>query len=132
MVFSQNFEHIHVLHEQLIVLTIVTKEVPFIDMEHRIKIRKFGKQREFYRVKLYYGFYENPDVRKNLALCGQAGLKLNFEQTSFSIGSERITFKKHNPLPQWRRILFRNASSPIDFFKIPVECVVELGARIAL
>jgi KUP system potassium uptake protein len=135
-VFSQNFEHNHVLHEQIIVLTVVTKEEPYVDAEHRIKIRKFGDHREFYRVKFYYGFQQNPDVRKDLELCSQAGIRLDFEQTSFFLGSEKITFKKHNPLPEWRRILFlflfRNASSPIDFFKIPAERVIELGTRINL
>jgi KUP system potassium uptake protein len=135
-VFSQNFEHNHVLHEQIIVLTIVTKEEPYVDTEHRMKVRKFGNHREFYRVKFYYGFQENPDVRKDLELCRQAGIELDFNQTSFFIGSEQITFKKQNPLPEWRRILFlflfRNTSSAIDFFKIPAERVIELGTRIIL
>ena len=135
-VFSQNFEHNHVLHEQIIVLTVVTKEEPYVDAEHRVKIRKFGDKRSFYRVKLYYGFQQDPDVKKDLELCSQAGIKLDFNQTSFFIGSEQITFKKQNPLPEWRRILFlflfRNASSPIDFFKVPAERVIELGTRINL
>lgn len=135
-VFSQNFEHNHVLHKQIIVLTIVTKEEPYVDAEHRMKIRKFGENRDFYRVKFYYGFQQNPDVRKDLELCSQAGINLDFEETSFFIGSEQITFKKHNPLPEWRRVLFlflfRNASSAIDFLKIPAERVIELGTRINL
>lgn len=135
-VFSQNFEHNHVLHEQIIVLTVVTKEEPYVPEEQRMKIRKFGVNREFYRVKFYYGFQQDPDVRKDLELCRQGGIHLDFAQTSFFIGSEKITFKKQNPLPEWRRILFlflfRNASSPIGFLKIPAERVIELGTRINL
>jgi len=135
-VFLQNFEHNHVLHKQIIVLTVVTKEEPFVDEEHRMKIRQFGNNQEFYRVKFYYGFQQTPDVRKDLELCKQAGVHLDFANTSFFIGSEQITFKKHNPLAEWRRILFlflfRNASSPIDFLKIPPERVIELGTRITL
>jgi KUP system potassium uptake protein len=104
--------------------------------EQRMKIRKFGVNREFYRVKFYYGFQQDPDVRKDLELCSQGGIHLDFAQTSFFIGSEKITFKKQNPLPEWRRILFlflfRNASSPIGFLKIPAERVIELGTRINL
>ena len=135
-VFSQNFEHNHVLHEQIIVLTIVTKEEPYVDAEHRMKIRRFGENRDFYRVKFYYGFQQDPDVRKDLELCAQAGINLDFEQTSFFLGSEQITFKKQNSMPEWRRILFlflfRNASSPIDFLKIPAQRVIQLGTRINL
>lgn len=135
-VFLQNFEHNRVLHEQIIVLTIVTKDEPYIDYEHRIKIRQFGKNHNFYRVKFYYGFQQNPDVRQDLELCVKAGINLDFKQTSFFIGSEQLTFKKQNPLAEWRKslflFLFQNASSAIEFFKIPVDRVVELGIRINL
>jgi KUP system potassium uptake protein len=135
-VFLHNFEHNHVLHEQIIVLTIVTKDEPYIDYEHRIKIRNFGKNHNFHRIKFYYGFQQDPDVRQDLALCAQAGIDLDFNNTSFFIGSEQLTFKKRNPLAEWRKalflFLFNNASSAIEFFKIPVERVIELGIRIDL
>ena len=135
-VFLHNFEHNHVLHEQIIVLTIVTKDEPYIDYEHRIKIRNFGKNHNFYRIKFYYGFQQDPDVRQDLALCAKAGIDLDFNNTSFFIGSEQLTFKKRTPLPEWRKslflFLFNNAASAIDFFRIPVERVIELGIRIDL
>ncbi len=135
-VFLHNFEHNHVLHEQIIVLTIVTKDEPYIDYEHRVKIRAFGKNHNFHRIKFYYGFQQDPDVRQDLALCVKAGIKLDFNDTSFFIGSEQLTFKKRTPLAEWRKslflFLFHNAASAIDFFKIPVERVIELGIRINL
>lgn len=135
-VFLHNFEHNHVLHEQIVVLTIVTTGEPYVDVAHRTKIRAFGNKRNFYRVKLYYGFMQSPDVRYALELCAQEGLNIDFNQTSFFIGSERLSFRKKSPMPKWRRPLFRflfqNASSAIEFFKIPVERVIELGIRIEL
>lgn len=135
-VFLHNFEHNHVLHEQIMVLTIVTKDEPYVDVAHRIKIRTFGKDNNFYRVKLYYGFQQSPDVRQALEQCAREGLNIDFNHTSFFIGSERLSFRKKSLMPQWRRPLFRflfhNASSAIGFFKIPVERVIELGIRIEL
>lgn len=135
-VFLHNFEHNHVLHEQIIVLTIATKDEPYIDYEHRIKVRTFGKNHNFHRIKFYYGFQQTPDVRQDLKLCEKKGIVLDFEKTSFFIGSEQISFKEKNPLPVWRRnlflFLFNNASSAIEFFQIPVERVIELGIRVAL
>ena len=135
-VFLHNFEHNHVLHEQIMVLTIVTKDEPYVDVAHRVKIRSFGKDNNFYRVKLYYGFKQNPDVRHALELCAQEGLNIDFNQTSFFIGSERVSFRRKSLMPKWRRPIFRflfhNASSAIEFFKIPVERVIELGIRIEL
>ncbi len=135
-VFLHNFEHNHVLHEQIIVLTIVTKDEPYVDVAHRIKIRAFGENHNFFRVKLYYGFQQSPDVRQALEQCVKEGLSIDFKKTSFFIGSEKLFFRKKSPMAKWRRPLFRflfhNASSAIEFFKIPVERVIELGIRIEL
>jgi len=135
-VLLHNLEHNHVLHKYVIVMSIVTKDEPFVDEAHRVKIRSFGENRNFYRVKLYYGFKQTADVRRALDLCIQEGLKIDPKKVSFFIGSERISFRPRSPMPKWRRGLFRflfhNSSSPIEFFKIPVDRVVELGIRIEL
>ena len=135
-VLLHNMEHNHVLHEQIIVLTIVTTNEPFVDEAHLVKIRTFGKNRNFYRVKLYYGFKQTPDVRRALELCVHVGLELDPKNASFFIGSERISFRNKSPMPKWRRglfnFLFHNSSSAIEFFKIPVDRVMELGIRIEL
>jgi KUP system potassium uptake protein len=135
-VMAHNLEHNHALHEQIIVLTVVTKEEPYVDEAHRVKIRTFGQNRNYHRVKLYFGFQQRPDVRRALELCRQQGLAIDPEQASFFLGSERVSFRRKSPMPPWRRplfgFLFHNSSSAIEFFKIPVEQVIELGIRIEL
>ena len=135
-VLMHNFEHNHVLHEQVIVLTIVTTNEPYVAEARLVKIRSFGEKRNFYRVKLYYGFKQTADVRRALELCVQEGLDINPKNTSFFIGSEQLSFRNKSPMPKWRRGLFRflfhNSTSAIEFFKIPVDRVVELGIRIEL
>ena len=135
-VLLHNLAHNHVLHERIIVLSIVTTNEPYVDEEHLVKIRAFGENRGFYRVKLYYGFKQNADVRRALELCVQEGLEIDPKNASFFIGSEQVSFRNKSPMPKWRRGLFRylfhNSSSAIDFFKIPVDQVVELGIRIEL
>jgi len=135
-VLLHNLEHNHVLHKRIIVLTIVTTNEPYVDEEHLVKIRAFGENRDFYRVKLYYGFKQNADVRRALELCVHEGLEFDPKNASFFIGSEQVFFRNKSPMPKWRRGLFRflfhNSSSAIDFFKIPVDRVVELGIRIEL
>ncbi len=140
-VFLHNFEHNHVLHEQIIVLTIVTKDEPYVDEAHRVKIRTFGENRQFYRVKFYFGFTQQQDVRRALELCAhglreQYGLALELKKVSLFVGRESITFKRRSPMPAWRRpisgFLFHNSSSAIEFFRIPVERVIEIGIRVEL
>jgi len=140
-VFLHNFEHNHVLHENIIVLTIVTKEEPYVDEAHRVKIRSYGINHNFYRVKFYFGFQQLQDVRRALELCAQGlheqhGIDIDLKKVSFFVGREFISFRYRSPMPMWRRplsrFLFQNASSAIEFFKIPVEQVIELGMRVEL
>ena len=135
-VLLHNLTHNHVVHEQMIVLTIVTKEEPYVDEDQRVKIRVFGENGQFFRVKMYFGFQEEPDMRRALRLCEHEGLEINPKTASFFIASETLFFRRHCPMPKWQRALFRflyhNASSAIEYFKIPVDRVVELGIRIEL
>lgn len=135
-VLLHNLEHNHVMHSKIVVLTIVTKEEPYVDEAHRVKIRSFGDTGNFFRVKLYFGFQEEQDVRRALQLCCHEGLDVDQKTVSFFIGSERLVFRRKNPMPSWQRSLFRflthNSASPIAFFKIPVDRVIELGIRVEL
>ena len=136
-VLLNNLEHNRVIHEKIVVLTIVTTEEPFIDdKDKQIKIRQFGSEGQFYRVKLYFGFKESPDVRYALNLAIKKGLDVDLKDVSFFVGNEHLTFKNRSQFPIWRRelflFMFKNAGNAIDFFKIPVEKVVELGVRVEL
>jgi KUP system potassium uptake protein len=136
-VLLHNLEHNKVIHEKLVVLTVAVTDEPFIDDETKqIKIRQFGSEGQFYRVKLYFGFKENPDVRYALNLAIKKGLDIELKDVSFFVGHEHLTFKNRSQFPVWRRelflFMFKNAGNAIDFFKIPVEKVVELGVRVEL
>jgi KUP system potassium uptake protein len=140
-VFLHNLEHNHVLHQQIIILTIATKDEPYVDEAHRVKIRSYGETGRFYRIKFYFGFQQPQDVRRALELCGQSlreqyGLDVNMKRISFFVGRELITFKRRSTMPAWRRplarFMFQNSSSAIEFFRIPVERVIELGIRVEL
>ncbi len=136
LVLLHNLEHNHVLHEHIVVLTIVTTDEPYVEEAKRVKVRSFGSQGQFHRVKLFYGFQQNQDVRRALTLVSHEGLNIDPNSVSFFIGSERLTFKRKSKMPKWRRPLFRflfhNTASAIEFFKIPVERVIEIGIRIEL
>jgi len=131
-----NFKHNHVLHEHIVVLTIVTTDEPYVEEARRVKIRTFGQNRNFYRVKLYYGFDQSQDVRRALSLSIEEGLGIDPKNVSFFVGNQNITFKHSSPMPNWRQPLFlflvHNASSAIEYFSIPVDQVMEIGIRVEL
>lgn len=126
-----NYEHNQVLHERIVLLTISTADIPTIPDCERIAIDQMDQG--FFRVTARYGFMETPNVPQILSLCKLKNLDINQHSASFFIGRETLIPSNKpdlNPLQEKIfLIMFRNASSPIQFFKVPPERVVEMGVQ---
>jgi KUP system potassium uptake protein len=155
-VLLHHLKHNKVLHEKVILLSVMTEEIPQVDEAERVRYRELGEG--FCEVVAYYGFMETPDVPSMLqSLTLEYGdgrkLKLEVMTTSFYLGRETLipTDGKRaaaasrigagaEPGPpkavmaRWRKKLFifmtRNAQSATAFFGLPPNRVVELGAQI--
>jgi KUP system potassium uptake protein len=129
-----NLKHNKVLHSRVIVLTMVTEEVPAVPPEERLEVQPLGK--EFYRVITHYGFMQTPGVPEVLDLLKEKGVELNEMSTTFFLSRETLIASKEPGMALWREKLFavmvRNAQRPTDFFHIPVNRVVELGMQVRL
>jgi KUP system potassium uptake protein len=129
-----NLKHNKVLHSKVVVLTLVTEEVPVIPATETIEIQPLGK--EFYRVLAHHGFMQTPEVPEVLGLLRQKGLDLNLMSTTFFLSRETLIPSKAPGMAIWREKLFatmvRNAQRPTEFFQIPVNRVVELGLQVRL
>lgn len=128
---QRNFEHNQVLHERNILLTVVTEDIPYVTNGERLEIETLGQG--FYRITARQGFMETPDVRQIIGLCGEQGLQIDILCASFFIGRETLIPSPRPDLNFWQEriflFMFRNASTPIQFFNVPPERVVELGAQ---
>ncbi|MES2770120.1 MAG: potassium transporter Kup [Bdellovibrionota bacterium] len=129
-----NMKHNKVLHENIMLLTIKTKEVPTVHPDERIKIRDLGPN--FHRVRAYFGFMEKPNIYLILKACQEAGLHFPLEYTTFVLGRETIVTKEKSFFKSWRQRLFalmsRNAERPMAFFSIPPQNVIEVGVQIEI
>ena len=129
-----NLEHNRVLHEQVILLTVVTSNVPHVPDADRLGVEPLGQG--FYRVTLRYGFMEEPDVPAALAATTEQGLPVVHDHTTFFLGVETLLSTNRQGMARWRERLFavmsRNAVRATSFFRIPPERVVELGMQIEL
>lgn len=130
-----NLKHNKVLHERNILVTVVVEDVPFVDQQQRISVETLDEH--FYRIKIFYGFKDEPDVPQALV---QAYEQLEFEydvmQISFFISRDRIVHSVGEGMSPWRERLFismqRNTSAVSDFYHIPTNRVVELGSQIEI
>ncbi|WJH99502.1 potassium transporter Kup [Acinetobacter nosocomialis] len=130
-----NLKHNKILHERNILITINTRDIPYVDESERIDVEVLDKH--FLRVSAYYGFKEQPNGPQALE---QALTKLNqpynIMDTSFFVSRERVIHNVGDGIVSWREKLFismqLNTSPASDFFQIPANRVVEMGSQVEI
>ena len=129
-----NLQHNKVLHERVILLTVVTSDVPYVATNTRTEVEPLGHG--FFRLTVRYGFMEEPDVPDALAHASRQGFKIDLNETTFFLGLETLLATRRPGLPLWRERLFvliaRNAVRATAFFRLPPERVVELGVQVEM
>ena len=128
-----NLTHNKVLHETLVIMSVVTEPMPRVDPEKRRRLQKLGES--MFRVTLHYGFAESPNIPKALRSCSRE-IDLEPASTYFFMSRETLIPEGVSGMAKWRIRLFifmaRNAGSAARYFKIPLERVVEIGAQVTL
>ncbi|MDO9101799.1 MAG: potassium transporter Kup [Candidatus Nitrotoga sp.] len=129
-----NLKHNQVLHERNVLLSVIIEDKPFVTKGNRLLINDLGKS--FYRVKVFYGFMQTPDVPAALDLCAPLGLSFDMMDTTFFTSRALIVSAPTPGMMKWRELLFimmsKNAMNATEFFKIPTNRVIEMGTRIEI
>jgi KUP system potassium uptake protein len=129
-----NVKHNKVVHQQTVLLTLVTEDVPYVPRSERVSVRPLPQG--FFRVIARYGFMEMPNVPALLASIRSESFPIDLAQTSYFLGREKLIATGHSGMARWREWLFallsQNAQGATAFFRIPPNLVVELGAQVEL
>ena len=129
-----NLEHNKVLHQRVLFLTVKTKQIPFVAPEERVEIELLGNG--FHRLKVYYGFMEDPDIPKVLEKLHMPGFAYVPQDTTYFLGRETIIASKRPGMALWREKIFsiisHNATSATAYFCLPPDRVVEMGEQIEI
>jgi KUP system potassium uptake protein len=128
-----NLKHNKVLHEQVVLLTVRTEEVPYLaNAKDRVALEMLDEG--FWRAQIHFGFMEKPDVPAALESVKHTGLRFDPMRTTYFIGRETILATRKLGLSSWRGSIFawmtRNAGDVTSYFCLPPNGVVELGARV--
>ena len=129
-----NLKHNKVLHEHNVILTIITADTPRVPEEERVQITPLSKH--FSRVSLKFGYMEQPNVPKALAVARKLGWQFDIMSTSFFLSRRSLRPSPKSGMPSWQDRLFialaRSASDATDFFQIPTGRVVEVGTQVTV
>jgi KUP system potassium uptake protein len=129
-----NLKHNKVLHERIMILTVVIDEVPYVDDEDRIEIVDLGQG--FFRMIVRYGFMQETDIPAILKSVENCGPKFKMMDTSFFLARQTLIASERPGMALWREKLFswmlRNAETAMEFFKLPTNRVVELGSQVEI
>ena len=129
-----NLKHNKVLHERVILANVTVDDMPFVPPQKRIVVEKLGKG--FFAVRIHHGFFESPDVPRALQDARHFGLAVDPETTTFFIGRETLVPAEKPALSRWRTWLYiqlaANALSPVRFYHLPPNRVVELGTQVTI
>jgi KUP system potassium uptake protein len=129
-----NLKHNKVVHQRVVLLHVVTENVPYLAADQRIQITDLMD--DFHSIVVHYGFMEQPDIPQALEACGSRQLRFDLMDTSFFVGRLTIVPTAAPRLSRIRIKLFeamhRNALAATEFFRIPPDRVIELGGQIEL
>ncbi|HSC84343.1 MAG TPA: potassium transporter Kup [Pseudomonas sp.] len=129
-----NLLHNQVLHEQVVLLTVVSEDEPRVAPDRRFEVEVYGEG--FFRVILHFGFMDEPDVPAALQLCHLNELDFSPMRTTWFLSRETVISTKRFGMARWREVLFafllRNANSNLRFFNLPVNRVIELGTQVEI
>jgi len=129
-----NLKHNKIVHERNIILTIRTEQTPRVAPENRATITELSPS--FKQITMSFGYMETPNILKGIAACRKLGLAFDIMSTSFFMSRRSLKASKHSGMPVWQDKVFialaGSADSATDYFHIPAERVVEIGAQVTI
>jgi KUP system potassium uptake protein len=134
LVLLHHLRHNKTLLQNVVLLSILATNVPTVPDEERLTVTDLGEG--FWRVIAKFGFMEKANVPQILARCRSMGVVADRRDTTYFLGRERLLPTGRSSLARWRKKLYifmsRNSRTATEYFAIPPNRVVELGAQLEM
>ena len=129
-----SLKHYKVLHEHNAILSVVTAQKPTVPDSERVKMQQINDL--FMRVSMKFGYMEQPNIPKAMAICRKQGWKFDIMTTSFFLSRRSLKASPNSGMPLWQDRLFiqlaRTAADATEYFQIPTGRVVEVGTQVTV
>jgi KUP system potassium uptake protein len=130
-------EHVHALHEHVVVLSIETRPIPHVPPEERLKISDLGFRDDgISHVTALFGFQDVPNVTDVLRQAEAAGLEcpLEVEEASYFLSKIELLPTGAPGMSMWRKRLFvataHLAADPVEYFVLPRDRALLVGSHL--
>jgi KUP system potassium uptake protein len=131
MALLHNLKHNRVLHERVLLMRMQVDSIPYVEDNDRVHVTHL--EHNFHSVIVKYGFMEEPDIPRALALLRVRDFHFSLMEISFFIGKEKVVAREGT---SWFFGLFillhRMMLGATDYYKIPEDHAVELGGHISI
>jgi KUP system potassium uptake protein len=129
-----NIKFNRVIHERVVLLTVVTRELPRIAASKRLTVTPLCEG--IVRVVAQIGFMEKPNITEILRDAEALGVPYEPELTTFFLSREELLPGQRSDLPPLRRRAFmqmaRGAQVIADYYGLPPNRVIEIGTRLEI
>ncbi|WP_151719195.1 potassium transporter Kup [Gemmobacter serpentinus] len=129
-----NLKHNRVLHRQNFVVTVTVAPEPAVPEDRRLSLTRINDR--FVKANLTFGYMEDQNVPRGLALARKQGEKLDIMTTSFFLNRRSFRTSSHEEMPQWQERLFimlaKGATNATEFYRLPSNRVIELGQQLTI
>ncbi|OFZ78303.1 MAG: potassium transporter Kup [Bdellovibrionales bacterium RIFOXYD1_FULL_53_11] len=131
LVLLRHYTHNQILHEHVILLTIITEDIPDVPAAEKVRVTEL--EHGFVRLTARYGYMESPDVREILEISEGSGLSFDHDRITYYLGRDTLLEGGDSTFSAWRKKLFillsKNSRPALEFFNLPPDKVMEIGSQ---
>jgi len=130
MALLHNLKHNRVLHKRIVFMHLSFTNFPKLGDDERVIVKRYSNN--FYNIIVRYGFQEEPNIPRVLALIRATEFKFSMLGTSFFIGKVKVVSKNSNIFSRLFILMHRTMLGATEYYKIPKDRTVEIGGVIEI
>jgi len=130
MALINNLKHNQILHKRIVFMHLSSTNFPKLRDDERVIVKHYSNN--FYNIIVRYGFQEEPNIPRILALIRATEFKFSMLDTSFFIGKVKVVSKNSNIFSRLFILMHRTMLGATEYYKIPKDRTIEIGGVIEI
>lgn len=130
MALINNLKHNQILHKRIVFMHLSSTNFPKLRDDERVIVKHYSNN--FYNIIVRYGFQEEPNIPRILALIRATEFKFSMLDTSFFIGKVKVISKNSNIFSRLFILMHRTMLGATEYYKIPKDRTIEIGGVIEI